>query len=245
MRERLELFFRGERDYLQGSLILSQAVATFAGALAPGEPKPLTVAQASFRSITACHCLVTDEKPPREAPAIASLRLRLEGGGASSLWVVEDPDRPEPPPRMPDAPGLLRSCEGNADLSAKASLAPIASFDDLVSGLIQVIRGALSDFRPGARNVWLLSLTDMALPIDPTPFAHGARVTLTLEGTRRRGGRNVIVEQIVLEGDEPALLGGDEPALLGGDEPALLGGAAAPPVTLRMLCSWEGDLEGS
>ena len=123
--------------------------------------------------------------------------------------------------RVADAPGLLRACVGKPDLSAKASLEPIESFDALVSGLIQVIRSALFDFRPGARNVWLLSLTDMALPLDTSPFANGAEVTLTLEGTRRRGDRNVIIEQIVLEG------------------------AGAPPVTLRMMCSWEGDFEGS
>ena len=55
MREHLELFFRGERDYLQGSLILSQAVAASSRTLGLDEARPVAVVQASFRSITARH----------------------------------------------------------------------------------------------------------------------------------------------------------------------------------------------
>jgi len=214
MRERLDLFHRGDRDYLQGSLILSQAVAAFARTHGPDEPRPVAVTRASFRAIARRHCVVVDAAPP-DGASLASALLRLDGGGVRSLFVVEDEGRPEPPPRMPDPPGLVLGWEGGEALSAKASLSPLDSLDALVSALVQVDRRAFADARPWARNVFLLSIFDTALPLELEAFARGARVVVSLEHHRRTGERNVIVQHVVLEGE------------------------GAPPLALRMMCSWE------
>lgn len=215
MRAGLELFFRGERDYIQGSLLLSQAVAAWEAGTPASAPRPWALTRADFRSVSHAHCVVTDEPPaPGETPR-ALLRLRCDDGSKCTLRVLDDPDRPEPPPRVADRPPLVESFEPTGRLVAKLSLAPIGSFDDLVAALVQTGRRLYLENFPGASRPWILSFYDLTLPLDPAPFARGARVTVGFEGERRAGPRTVTAHHLWLEGE------------------------GAPPVSLRMLGACE------
>jgi hypothetical protein len=215
MRAGLEVFFRGERDYIQGSLLLSQAVAAWEAATPRGAPRPWALTRADFRSIARGHCLVTDEAPAAGEAPRASLRLRLDDGSRCTLHVLDDPERSEPPRRAADRPPLVESFEATGRLAARLSLGPIGSFDDLVAALVQTGRRLYVENFPGARRPWILSFYDLTLPVDPAPFARGARVTVGFEGERRAGPRTVTAHHLWLEGE------------------------GAPPVSLRMLGACE------
>jgi hypothetical protein len=215
MRSRLDVFFRGERDYVQGSLLLSQAVEACAAATPPGAPRPEAITRADFRAITRAHCLVTDERPgPGDAPC-AKIRVRCEDGSRRTLHVLEDPGRPEPPPRVADRPPLVARFEATEGGGARLALHPLACLDDLTAALVQTGRRVYAELFPGARSPWILSFYDLALPVDPAPFARGARVTTACEGRRTAGPRTVTTHRLWLEGE------------------------GAPPLSLRMLGACE------
>ena len=174
----LDVFLRGERNYVQGT----QLVARIADAIAPSSA---FLVEAEFHRLTE-NCVVArgvqDTSEPQNAPIG---RVAFSVNGRPLEFRLEE--TPRPAPRL-DRAMPIRFVRHDPSTYESASYA-YEGAGDLESGLnviVQATKDSHELYRGGATDIWLTGLRRCAFPADwPSAFGKG---TVSVERLRTMAG---------------------------------------------------------
>lgn len=194
----LDLFFRGDRDYIQGSLILSECVEWY---LSRQASEPIaTVSAATFSSIVTRPCTVRvwEKGLQKETLFRARIDLTSKAGNKVSLAVLET-DRKALAPRHPDSGSRLTEFTNEGKLGCVARYVNGGSLETFLQALIETNKRCHSETYASAKNIWFLSLFDVNLPVEDDYYSETGRIVVEHEAERPSRGRMTSVNHVTVD----------------------------------------------
>lgn len=196
----LEVFLRGERDYVQGTQMIARVAD--AASLEGG-----VFQQAEFHRKTLNRVALDVDGAATPEDTVAKVHFQAQGqAGLQSYSLCELPDQATR--RDIPLPIAVARQSGPDASFADATDASIwqwrdaQGFEDVLNAIVQIIRGEHSVRWPGSRDVWLTGFRRLNLPVAPAKASAG---TMQLKLWRRMGAGVAGAEQTVWQFDLPEL----------------------------------------
>ena len=188
----LNLFYRGARNYIQGSLATSSSLALWASSRDDaGDWKLVKVA---FTNLLNGHYRVSDGN--KHGRPDGKIDLAANDGRRTTLYITPDPERRPLPPRQTDSPGLLEGFDFGDNRYVETSYNHAGGLDQFLLALIEANKRWHSVSFPGARDIWFLSLYETALPIGGDFYQPRGRFTIQNQSIQKMRGRVLTMNRI-------------------------------------------------
>jgi len=200
--ERAGLFFRGDRHYIQGSLIITRAAAYLSAALP--DLAGVTVREAKFNRILDRAAAFTLDVPDAER-AVAEVRFAGPRGTVSIYLVERAGSAPE---RVADSPKVI-SAIGRNGLSATARFdAGPPSLDGVLRGAVELQKFAIEAGIPGSREIMFLALFDASLPVEDAACSGRGSIVIRNVAHRPQSRPPSTISQFTIEDELGRSCGG-------------------------------------
>jgi len=168
----LDVFLRGERDYVQGT----QMIARLAERLGPGN---WVLDQAQFARITLHGLAIGETENAPETggpPEVARIRFTDGGAGRQEFRLTEAaglaPRRDQPLPVSVSRTGDLPA-GGDCPVPARWTYQGAQNIEGMANVVVQAIRAEHGLRWPGSRNIWLTGCRRLHLPVAGGHLATG------------------------------------------------------------------------
>jgi hypothetical protein len=180
----LDIFFRGKRPYIQGSLILSAAAALLCQAGSKDTGHDLTLIKAKFSNITDKGLILSDEAsaPHADAALIGDASFR-GGDGVKTVYFFED--KTVVPARRDDRGSLLTNLTITEPLNGTASYDILPSIDELLGAIVEAVKALHQALGKTVYDVWFTGFSGAKLPTTAVDISTTG--TLTIKNMMRRG----------------------------------------------------------
>ena len=178
MKQSLDVFFRGSRPYIQGSLILSQAAV-----VAQQWWQATTLSASKFSEIVESSVWVSDEKS--EADSFGEATFSDGQGNNHRMYFFIDSGTP--PPRHPDRGSCLTQFETDGDLNTRSEFEIEPNPDDLLAAIVETTKTAHEKLPGDIRDVWFTGFRGADIPISPERIAPSGAIHLECRMHRGKG----------------------------------------------------------
>jgi len=156
MKQRLDLFYRGGRSYVQGSLIASTACHWLSDASGQA---PVSLERIRFKRISQGHLVLSDQSPSKEE-ALGDIVVH-QNGERLRFFLAEIQD--EELSRYEDDASRLLDYGFDGALCCHSTAQPPSNLDDLLSAIVETVKQCVGETYPGASDIWFIGLQDGAI----------------------------------------------------------------------------------
>ena len=173
VRRALDVFFRGERNYIQGSLILhlaAQELVTQSGC----DSDALRLQEAKFVTLMD-HAIDISVAETPDPQATGSLKFSL---GDRTLFVSIHPAERPRPPRRPDRPALISAFQETGRLSGEGRYEELANFDDAIAALVELNKALHARLDSRVTDIWFAGIRNADLAVTRSPFGPCGRIAV-------------------------------------------------------------------
>lgn len=185
----LDVFFRGSRSYIQGSLIISRVAELVAGHC--GSDTPTLLLDAKFTHLMNSAIDVQLGSRPVEG---GDGTLRLQRGAEVVHATVFATDAVAP--RRADRAVFDARIVESGRLSGTARYGGLGSFDDSLAFVVHVNKALHERLGDGVTDVWFAGLRNAVLPVQWQPFGEHGELSLDLRLERPWGERVLTLSQV-------------------------------------------------
>ena len=156
----LDVYFRGGRDYIQGSLILSRTFDHLLSRdiLSAGRNPVLT--SAKFTSISHTGIAYSETK---EKHAIGSISFK-DDDNSVTVYIYKTENMPV---RIDEKPSLVAGSNFTARLEGKVQFTSAANFDQIIDAVVQCTKLAHSKMEDGLYDIWFTGIAKTQFPLLP------------------------------------------------------------------------------
>lgn len=158
----LDIFYRGSRNYIQGSLIISRVV-DFLSAKAG---HALVVERARFRRILNGNLGLAVNGEVPDHLFLGDVTIRDPHESRTTYILCEDEARTRPVPRHPDDASRISHYQALGPLAACALFRPFLNFDDVIATAVETVKRCVTESFPGCSDVWFTALQRSELASD-------------------------------------------------------------------------------
>lgn len=176
MRQDLDVFFRGSRPYIQGSLILSQAAA-----VASERWQATELCDAKFSSIVEQAVFVSDAQDASKPFGDATFRDAQGDTSRLRFYAVVD----SAPPHRDDRGSCLTEFEHDGELNARSTFRIEPDLDNLLAAIVETTKTAHEKLPGDIRDVWFTGFRGARFPTEQTRIP--ASGTIEVKNRMRRG----------------------------------------------------------
>lgn len=201
----LDVFFRAERGYIQGSLLVPQAIARAndAGALdLLSEP---TIEAVNFREIIDHHCVVSwcDDSAAQLGPALGEILLGDQTREHRvRLRLHRDPSRSQSPPRMPDTAKVIAPFENAEDGSATTKFtADLPGLESFLRGVVEINKRHYEMRFADCQQIIFAALFNSNLPANDERFPAAGTFRLEPLSARSDSSKTSAISRTTLVSD--------------------------------------------
>lgn len=195
-RSPLDVFYRGERNYIQGSLIISLCAEKLTEML-PAEKHPVFLREAKFSALINQAVDYSFSAKPEHGGAGT---LRFSTGDQDFIATIFAADQPSPPRRPDEVSRIVDLAEG-ARLCGEAGYRDLASFDDAISAVVELNKELHARLSDDLEDIWFAGLRNAELPVAGSPFGASGRITLDLMVERPWQDRILTLSQVAVHPD--------------------------------------------
>lgn len=167
----LDVFLRGDRDYVQGTQIVSRV----AELLGDGE---WILDAAQFTRLSTRMLLADDSSAAAMAGVIARVQFADPTGKNRSFALTEGAE-PAPRRAQPMPIAVTRQSERSGTDKAIWDYSGVSGFEDMANVIVQAIKAEHGERWPGCHDVWLTGFRRLGLPVAGR-FPDAGRIALTL-----------------------------------------------------------------
>jgi hypothetical protein len=171
----LEVFFRGERNYIQGSLILflaTQELAAHSGE-ASGE---IFLREAKFNALMDHAIDISTSGIPDEG-GTGLLKFSV---AQEEAFVSIHPAERSAPPRHADRPGLIADVVETDRLCGRARYQELQNFDEAISAVVELNKELHSRLGERILDIWFAGLRNARLAVARSPFGSSGHIAVGL-----------------------------------------------------------------
>jgi hypothetical protein len=190
----LDVFFRGRRTYIQGSLILS-LTAAWPG-LRLGLEGPVLLHEAGFTSLVDHGVRAVLDADG--AGGFGTARFSVGGASRTVRFVAVDDTSP---PRVGDEPTRLESLAIAEGLNGEAVAAVGGGFGDFLCAVVEANKRIHERAADGVYDVWFTGLRKAAIPTDPRGLPERVRLVFTSLMQRRHENQRQSLSRVEVLGD--------------------------------------------
>ena len=152
----VDVFHRGQRDYIQGSLMLSTVVdSLLEGGIVDGADAHLS--RVRFKRILNSN-LAYQLGQYQEPDTLLGDFVLVSGGRTVNVSLIEDRQRTRDVPRVADAPSRLARYQHLAQLECEAEFLPFECFDDVLCTVVETVKRCIAESYPTGRNIWFAAV---------------------------------------------------------------------------------------
>jgi len=167
----LDVCFRGNRTYIQGSLILSLAAETV------GELKSATVAKCKFSTITDKGVyLRLENEASQDGHELIGEAVFKSDDETVIAYFFEDPD--VTPPRQDDRPSLLSKLDRFDKLNGLAAYDIEPILDDLVAAVVEAVKALHQDISEDVYDIWFTGFSGAKFPVNSVDIASKGEIEI-------------------------------------------------------------------
>jgi hypothetical protein len=152
----VDVFHRGQRDYIQGSLMLSTVVESLLGGGAI-DCADAHLSKVRFKRILNSN-LAYVLGQYHEPDSLLGEFVLVSGGRTLNVSLIEDRQRSREVPRVADAPSRLSRYQHLAQLECEAEFLPFECFDDVLCTVVETVKRCIAESYPSGRNIWFAAL---------------------------------------------------------------------------------------
>lgn len=199
-RRALDVFFRGERNYIQGSLILYLAAQELASQTSAGS-EALRLREAKFTTLMNHAIDISLATVPD--PQAAGL-LKFTRGGETTFVAIHPADRPQPP-RQADRPALVTEMRETARLCGSGRYEQLGNFDEAIAALVELNKALHAGLDRQVRDIWFAGLKKTNLAVTRSPFGASGHLSVELLMERPWQERHLTLSRVQVspDGDKP------------------------------------------
>jgi len=180
MAQPIDVFFRGDRPYIQGSLVLSQAARIAFDGFGDG-----FLVSAKFSQIITCGVEVA---PSGEGSgeAFGEAQFRTVDGERHKLEFFAC--KAVEPPRRPDRGSTLTSFSDDGNLNASAAFSIAPELDDLLAAVVETTKKAHERLPASVYDVWFTGFRGAHLPLNADLIPQSGQIVIENRVRRGDGG---------------------------------------------------------
>jgi len=203
----LDLYFRGSRYYIQGSLVIPTALRA-AEAVDGSISRDANIAQVDFRTIIDCHCVTSWDTTGEHdigdiAKSLATIVLRSNGEPVVKLGVYRDLDRTSAPPRIDDTQKVIAPFKANDDGTAETEFfcrSDEGRLDAFLRGVVEFNKNYYEQRYPGCGNIIFAGLFDSTMRTSDDFYPTNGILLFRQLSVRKQGNRFLCVSETKLTG---------------------------------------------
>lgn len=196
----LDVFYRGERNYIQGSLAMVLALQWYQTQYNPPSLKDCHVVKAAFNSLLEGPLAVAmgdDAALLDEERIKGSVELEDPQGNKQVLAILAA-KQGQQPRRTSDSSSSLKSFEMTGILSSRARARHQGTFDSFLQALIEANKRCHSESFPGARDIYFLSVFDCRLPCWDEAYSEHCDFIINNRMKHKSGGQIMTVNDVAV-----------------------------------------------
>jgi len=151
---KLEVFYRGNRAYIQGSLIIS---LVYDYLTERNKDKDIEIRRVKFKKILNGPLIISFSPDQTKTLAIGEIITSIDGE-KQIVYLAEDDLSVEIPKRCDNEPSRLIEYENEGHMQSHAVFRPVETCDDLFCSLVETVKRSVSESFEAAKDVWFIGL---------------------------------------------------------------------------------------
>lgn len=173
----LPVFFRGKRNYIQGSMILSLAAEKLIAEGIIQDIESAKLIKAKFNQITdkGVKLLVADQHDKKDDIILGEASFS-ENSNSLKVYFIEDTQNT--PPQEEDRSSLIQNFTITEELNGTCVFTIEPTLDDKLASIVEVVKTLHSDLSNDVYDIWFTGFSGANFPLNSQNISTSGKITV-------------------------------------------------------------------
>ncbi len=198
----LNLFFRGDREYIQGSLIIEEARLWLEECTTVAIVELIS---AELREIVCEKCVVSQTPDAMQVSPVGKVKFKSMDGSLNEVYIFRS-EPAETVPRIADSQKQISNFEqfedeANSVYTARANFVFDGDFSSFLMACIEFSKEAHVNAFPGCKDVWFSGIRSGTIQTILPKTDKAKKMTISIQYVRNLGQHSLSISKMVAGGN--------------------------------------------